>query len=76
MTTLLSPGVPLAMTQNIVYALPAKKVTVMADEDLEVAMTNGFTTFTTIASNTPTVAAGVFVRCTTSTTGTIVVKVD
>lgn len=66
MTTLLSIGPVQDITQNIVYALPAKAVWL---QSLAVVETAVDTTFTTLAaSTTGVITSAVFVRCTTGNT--------
>ena len=53
------------LTQNVVYALPARAVYVFADTACQVSHDSSFTSSQAISANTPTVGAGAFIRCTT-----------
>lgn len=54
------------LTEDQVYALPARAVIVHSDLALEVANDTTFSTNGTITANTPTIVAGGFVRSTTN----------
>lgn len=71
-TVLLSAGLIHTLVQDQVYALPAVKVTVQSSLALETANDTAFATNGTVAANTPTAVAAIFVRC---TTGAAVVSV-
>ena len=72
MVTKLSVGYAQAITEDIVYALPAKTVRVQSNAAVEVSNEVGFTTADTL-TNADTVGAETsarFIRCTTA--GTVV----
>lgn len=69
-------GYPQPLTQNVIYAMPAKRTTVHSSGALDVANDVAFTTNGTIAANTPTVCAAAFVRCTAITNAIITIKAD
>jgi len=74
-TTVLSPGVPVTITQNVVYGLPTMAVMVHSDSTVEVGMASGTTGFV-LLTNANTVGANCaasYIRCTTGN-AVIVVK--
>lgn len=74
-TELLTIGPPTTLTQNVVYALPARSVTVHSNAALQVSNVVAFTTSQAITANTPTKITGGFVRCTASD-AIVTLKVD
>lgn len=67
-------GVATIITQNVVYAMPARKCFVQALAAVEVSIDNS-TWAVLAASTTGAASAAVYVRCTTGNT-TIVCKPD
>lgn len=66
MTEMLSAGYTHTLTQNVVYALPAKVVFLRSSAALEVSVDNS--TWVLLASSTTgTQAVSPYVRCTTGT---------
>ncbi len=70
----LMPGVPTAISQTTSYALPSRGVFIMATVACELSADG--TTFVTQAATTTGVGVtgAAFVRCTTSTTCVVIVK--
>lgn len=56
------------LAQNTVYALPARAVYVMSTTALQISNDSAFGSSQAVAANTPTVAVGAYVRCTTAAT--------
>lgn len=74
-TVLLSAGPTYPMTQNQIYALPASRCTVLATNVCEVSPTTTTTQFAAVTATTTGVECfGGFIRCTGSTTASIIVK--
>lgn len=72
MPTSIPLGVPVAITQNVAYALPARTVRLQSLAAVEVSIDNS-TWATLTNSTTGAETSAVFVRCTTGNT-TVVVK--
>ncbi len=66
MPTLLTRGPIHTIIQNAVYALPANASYIFTNTALEISNVEAFTTSQAVSINSPVVAAGGFVRCTTS----------
>jgi hypothetical protein len=71
-TEVLRRGVVTAITQNVIYALPASTVYLQAEAAVEVSL-QATTNFATLAaSTTGATTSAAFVRCTTGNTNIIV----
>lgn len=64
--TTLSPGPSTFMLQNVVYTLPARVCYIFSDAALQISNDGAFSSSQAVTANTPTIAAGTFVRCTGS----------
>lgn len=71
----LSPGPTYPMTQNQIYALPASRCTVLATNVCEVSPVTTTTAFAAVTATTTGVECfGGFIRCTSVTNASIIVK--
>lgn len=75
-TYTISAGVPTAIAQNVVWALPPRKVTVLATAAVEHSADNSNWTALTAANTVSAPTAAGWLRCTTTGGATVVVKVD
>lgn len=74
-TVLLSAGPTYPLTQNQIYALPASRCTVLATAVCEVSPTTTTTNFASVTATTTGVECfGGFIRCTSVTNASIIVK--
>jgi hypothetical protein len=73
--THLSPGVPVTLVQNTVYALPVRKANVYSDSVLEVSNVTNSGFVAVAATTTGTTLAALYVRC-TSGNAIVTVKFD
>jgi len=70
--TTLTLGPVHSLTQNVIYALPARKSLLFSNAALQTDNDDAFGTASSISANTSTEVASGFVRC---TTGTALVRV-
>lgn len=75
-TTTISAGVSTAMTKDVVYALPPRKVTVLATAAVEHSADNSNWTALTAANTVSAPTSAGWLRCTGTGGCTVVVKVD
>lgn len=66
MPVLLPVGSRAELAQNTVYSLPGRQTYIFSNAALEISNDSAFGAFQTVALNTPTLATGMFVRCTGS----------
>lgn len=76
-TELLPIGIPTALAQTTVYALPTKAVTVLTTANLNIANNTAMSnSFVVVATLGPTKVSGGFVQCTAATNCIATFKAD